>query len=434
MRVRVNRIISLILVIALTVPICAQALATAERMETVQALKAQGKYYPDGFAKEKFSSRGEELEALVSNSGFSQDLDFTQKVTALFTQLYRLAADLITGHTSLSDAACTRRATAIFDGLFEIDTQVQAQKAEPDALASDGFVAFAASILWDFMDFYDTKRLSEQEMTEGVRVLRDIPYTENDDPFQTLDIYYPENMTEPLPVIVDIHGGGLMYGDKSLNRIYASELSARGYVVIVINYHLCPDVLYDEQIRDVMAAYKWVAEHGTQYNCDLNNCYVVGDSAGGQLAFYTSLVNTSEELRALYKTPETGLSFNAAGLISGMYDMKSGINSVLISCMLGYEYTESPYYPYLQPEEVIGLGELPPSYIVTSAKDFLRPASVQLDALLTEKGMEHQFHDWELTLNRSSGHITSVAYPDLPESQTTIDEMLAYFEQYKKES
>lgn len=88
--------------------------------------------------------------------------------------------------------------------------------------------------------------------------------------------------------------------------------------------------------------------------------------------------------------------------------------------------------PYLQPEEVIDLGTLPPSYIVTSAKDFLRPASVQLDALLTEKGIEHQFHDWELTINRSSGHITSVAYPDLPESQTTTDEMLAFFEAHRR--
>ena len=223
-----------------------------------------------------------------------------------------------------------------------------------------------------------------------------------------------------------------MYGDKSLNRVYASYLAEKGYIVIAVNYHLCPEVLYDTQVRDLMTAYKWVAEHGEAYNCDLQNVYLVGDSAGGQLAFYTSIVNTSEELRTLYNAPETGLTFNATGLISGMYDMKSGFNSVLISCILGYEYTASPYYDVLQPEEVIDKGTLPPSYIVTSAKDFLRPASVQLDALLTEKGIEHQFHDWELTINRSSGHITSVAYPDLEESQVTIAEMLAFFEAHRR--
>lgn len=427
-----NRIISLVLLCALTVPIGAETLGVAKNMETVQVLQAQAGVYPDGFAEAEFSDRSADLQALVDASGFSQDASFTEKITTLFTQLYEVVADLITGRASLSDAAVNARIQAIFDGLFELDTQVHSQTPEPNASAGDGFVAFAASILWDFMDYYDAKRLEDQEMSEGVSVIKDIPYVENADAFQMLDIYYPAGEIEKLPVIVDIHGGGLMYGDKSMNRIYASRLAVRGYIVITVNYRLCPDVLYDTQVRDIMAAYKWLAEHGAEYNCDLNNVYVVGDSAGGQLAFYTSLVNTSEELRTLYQVPETGLQFNAAGLISGMFDMKSGINSVLISCMLGVAYPQSPYYPYLQPEEVIDKGTLPPSYIVTSAKDFLRPASIQLDALLTEKGIEHQLHDWELTINRSSGHITSVAYPDLPESQTTIDEILAFFEAHKR--
>lgn len=436
MKAKLNRIISLLLIAALTVPICMNTWETAQRLEAVQTLKTQGRYYPDDFAEQRFYTRSEELEKLIDASGFSADANFTQKVIALFTQLYRLTADLLTGRLSLSDADCTNRAAAIFSGLFELDAQVQEQKVRPDATAKDGFVAMAASILWDFMDYYDAKRLESQEMTEGVRAVCDIPYIENATSDQTLDIYYPPNAqeNEKYPVIVDIHGGGLMYGDKSMNRIYASRLAARGYIVVVINYRLCPDVLYAEQVRDVMASYKWVAENGAQYGCDTSNAYVVGDSAGGQLAFYTSLVNTSEELRALYDVPESGLTFRAAGLISGMYDMKSGINSLLISCMLGYTYYESPYYPYLQPEEVIDKGALPPSYIVTSAKDFLRPASLQLDKLLTQKDLPHQMHDWEITFNRSSGHITSVAYPDLEESVTTIDEMLAFFETYKSEA
>lgn len=436
MKAHINRIISLLLVAVLTVPICTNTLQTAERFEVVQTLKAQGNYYPDDFTEQRFTARSAEVEKLIGDAGMAADANFTQKVTSLFTQLYRLMADLLTGRLSLSDAEVTRRAEEIFSGLFELDRQVQAKKARPDETAKDGFVAMAASILWDFMDYYDAKRLEEQEMTEGVRVVRDLPYTENANEYQTLDIYYPPNAEAgaKYPVIVDIHGGGLMYGKKELNRVYASRLAARGYIVVAINYRLCPDVLYSEQVRDVMASYKWVAENSELYGFDTDNAYVVGDSAGGQLAFYTSIVNTSAELRALYNVPDSGLHFNAAGLISGMYDMKSGVNSLLISCMLGYTYYDSPYYPYLQPEEVIDKGTLPPSYIVTSAKDFLRPASLQLDKLLTEKNLPHQLHDWEITFNRSSGHITSVAYPDLEESVTTIDEMLAFFEAYKNEA
>lgn len=427
----VKRLLAAVLIFALTVPICAEIVKTCDRQAAL-AVITQQTAYPEGFAESAFRDRTEALRRLVETSGLSDDADFSEKVKTAFTEMYHLAAESLTGNINPADESFAQRAIAVFDLLFELDRRVQAQKEVPDLTAENGFVAFGASILWDFMDYYDSKRLSTQKMSEGISVLKDIPYTENADEYQLLDIYYPEGETEKRPVIIDIHGGGLMYGDKDINRIYASRLAAKGYIVIVVNYHLCPAVLYDAQVRDLMTAYKWVAEHGEAYNCDLNNVYLVGDSAGGQLAFYTSIVNTSEELRTLYRAPETGLTFNATGLISGMYDMKSGFNSVLISCMLGYEYTASPFYDVLQPEEVIDKGALPPSYIVTSAKDFLRPASVQLDALLTEKGIEHQFHDWELTINRSSGHITSVAYPDLEESQVTIAEMLAFFEAHRR--
>ncbi len=427
----VKRLLAAVLIFALTVPICAEIVKTCDRQAAL-AVITQQTAYPEGFAESAFRDRTEALQRLVETSGLSGDANFSEKVKTAFTEMYHLVAESLTGEITPTDASFVQRAIAVFDLLFELDTQVQSQKEVADLTAENGFVAFGASILWDFMDYYDTKRLSTQKMSEGISVLKDIPYTENADEYQLLDIYYPEGETEKRPVIIDIHGGGLMYGDKDMNRIYASRLAAKGYIVIAVNYHLCPEVLYDAQVRDLMTAYKWVAEHGEAYNCDLNNVYLVGDSAGGQLAFYTSIVNTSEELRTLYRAPETGLTFNATGLISGMYDMKSGFNSVLISCMLGYEYTASPFYDVLQPEEMIDKGTLPPSYIVTSAKDFLRPASVQLDALLTEKGIEHQFHDWELTINRSSGHITSVAYPDLEESRVTIAEMLAFFEAHRR--
>lgn len=427
-----QRIISFALLIALTIPVCAKTDSVYKHARAVQALQAQSGILEQQ-AEEVLIGHQQELEGMVISSGLSSDAAFSDKVSALFTDLFYLAMDLIVGDADLSEAETTARVATIFKGLLEIDEQVQSHKELAESISpKNSFVAFAASILWDFMDYYDNKRLDTQEMSAGVGVVRNIPYTDSTDVYQQLDVYYPEDADGKLPIIVDIHGGGLMYGTKELNRIYASRLAARGYIVVVINYRLCPDVLYDGQVQDVMAAYKWVATHGGAYNGDLNNVYVVGDSAGGQLAFYTTLVNTSERLRELYQVPESGLTVNATGLVSGMYDMKSGINSALLSCILGYQYASSPYYPYLQPEEVIDLGEMPPAYIVTSAKDFLRPASVSLDRLLTEKGIEHQFHDWELTINRSSGHITSVAYPELEESQTTNDEMLAFFEAHKR--
>lgn len=216
-------------------------------------------------------------------------------------------------------------------------------------------------------------------------VKKDIPYISDGNKYHLLDIYYPENAAEKLPVIIDIHGGGLMYAEKEVNRVYASRLAKRGYIVVCINYSLCPDVTYPTQVSDVMASYRWVAENGEAYGFDLDRVFVAGDSAGGQLAFYTAAVNTSDELKSLYGVSDTGLNIKAIGLISGMFDMKNGVNSALLSCYLGYDYKNSPYYPYLQPEEIIDKSDIPPAYIVTSVKDFLHSASDDLDKLLTER-------------------------------------------------
>lgn len=428
MKPMLQRLVAVLLLAALTVPICIETVQVARRKAFVQALQAG--LDVNGTPEQLH------LQKMLERYALSADAGFLEKVKTAFSELYRLFTDLAGGSLRLSDAECIHRGQAVFRLLFELDEAVQATRPAPQLKADDSFLAFGASLLWKFMDFYDAKRMESQTMSEGVQVLSNLPYVANAEQHQTLDIYYPPDADEAAvyPVIIDIHGGGLMYGEKEMNQVYASRLATEGYIVVVINYRLCPAVLYDDQVRDVLAAYAWTAQNAERYGFDLQNVYVVGDSAGGQLAFYTSLVNTSPELQALYGVRASGLSIRALGLISGMFDMKSGLNSVLMPCYLGYTYADSPYYKVLQPEEVLNKGVLPPSYIVTSAKDFLRPASVSLDALLTENGVEHEFHDWELTFNRSSGHITSVAYPDLEESRVTIAEMLAFFEAHRIEA
>lgn len=76
-----------------------------------------------------------------------------------------------------------------------------------------------------------------------------------------------------------------------------------------------------------MASYRWVAENGENFGFDLDRVFVAGDSAGGQLAFYTAAVNTSDELKLLYGVSDTGLNIKAIGLISGMFDMKTALTA-----------------------------------------------------------------------------------------------------------
>lgn len=421
MKNTLNRIISLVLLVSMTFGICEQTNLIAKRKQfAIEVRSAESRY-------------GDELQNLINASGMSDDKDFTDNVSNLFSELYSLLTGVIFGKGEIDVDGVVNSFQNIFDGLFELDTKLNEVSPESmGKLTNKGFVTLAISFVWDFVTYYDNKRVSQQTMASGVTRLEDIPYIDDGTNEHMLDIYYPENTSEPLPVIIDIHGGGLMMGDKDSNRVYCSILASRGYTVISVNYRLSPDVLYPSQVQDIISAFSWIGSNGGQYYCDFSKVYVTGDSAGGQLAYYAPLVDTSKFLQELYEVSPSGLNIDAVGLVSGMYDMKNGPNSALLSCYFGFDYKNTEYYPYLQPDEVLDLGDMPPAYIVTNARDFLHASGVYMDEVMTDMGVEHQFRDWGLTVNKSSGHITSVAYPELEESQKTIDEMLAFFENHTK--
>lgn len=176
-----------------------------------------------------------------------------------------------------------------------------------------------AEKMWENTAKSDAKRIALQKPTPGITQVTDIAYLPDGHRGHLLDVYYPEGTAEPLPVVIDIHGGGLMYGYKELNKYYNLAIASRGFTVISLSYRLAPEVLFPEQVRDILAAFRWIAAHGAEYPCQMENLFLTGDSAGGLLAAYTALVNESVDLQRIYGTQGSGLRFNALGLTSGMF-------------------------------------------------------------------------------------------------------------------
>lgn len=100
----------------------------------------------------------------------------------------------------------------------------------------------------------------------------------------TLNLYRPLGADGSLPVIVDIHGGGWMYGDRELNQAYCMYLASQGWAVMGMSYRLLPEVDLREQIQDVFASFHWLERHAGTYGLDLDRLCLTGDSAGGHLA------------------------------------------------------------------------------------------------------------------------------------------------------
>ena len=115
----------------------------------------------------------------------------------------------------------------------------------------------------------------------------DILYKKIDGIELYLDLYMPENAENP-PLIMWIHGGAWMYGDrKSPIMLWQVE---RGYALASIEYRLTGQATFPAHIIDCKDALLWLKQNAAKYSYDASRIAVAGDSAGGHLA---ALMGTS---------------------------------------------------------------------------------------------------------------------------------------------
>lgn len=95
-----------------------------------------------------------------------------------------------------------------------------------------------------------------------------------------LDLYQPDGTRQPAPVLVFFYGGSWRYGERADYRFAAAALAARGFVVVVPDYRLYPEVRYPDFLRDCAAAVGWTLRQVSQYGGDPRRVYLIGHSAG----------------------------------------------------------------------------------------------------------------------------------------------------------
>jgi len=112
--------------------------------------------------------------------------------------------------------------------------------------------------------------------------ITDATYCTMDGEPQKMDIYFPD-AGGPWPVLVYIHGGSWMTGDKGEAAGLGDNMIAQGYVFVSLNYRLYPDVRFPKMIEDVKCAIRSLRAHAEQFNLDPNRIAAIGASAGGHL-------------------------------------------------------------------------------------------------------------------------------------------------------
>ena len=289
---------------------------------------------------------------------------------------------------------------------------------------------------WKNTERMDNKRMKTLTLPEGVAESNDHQYIDDGNVYHQIDVYYPEGATEKLPVVIDIHGGGWMYGDKELNKPYCLTIASKGNVVFNMSYRLCPDVTADEQLRDISKALQWVKANLDNYPCDKDNICLTGDSAGGMLACFTSMLSVSEKMRDIYDVEDFGLDFNAVCLTSPVAYMDDGTYmSFYTKHMLGgNKYKSKKWANYVNADQILTLGKMPPTMLVTSSGDTLALGQTLKAAEAYRKsGVETKLFNYDKYEGKALPHVFAIIYPDRQPGNGNIDEMLDFFKQHSKE-
>ena len=104
-------------------------------------------------------------------------------------------------------------------------------------------------------------------------------------PAQKLDVFVPDaTAADPRPVLVFFYGGGWHSGLPGEYHFVGRTFARLGYVVVIPGYRLTPEGKFPRMLEDSAAGVKWVHDHIADYGGDPNRVFVMGHSAGAQLA------------------------------------------------------------------------------------------------------------------------------------------------------
>ncbi len=266
---------------------------------------------------------------------------------------------------------------------------------------------------------------------EGVICTKDIEYANDGNAAHRLDIYRPGNMEgEILPVIINVHGGGLLIGNKEFNKYFCALLCKKGFLVYSVEYRLVPDCNIFDQFRDVYMAMDYIKERILSDGGDMSYVYMVGDSGGACLIMYTNAIQNSSKMAKAAGIKPSDLHINALGFISGMfYTTKfDKIGMCLPKYLYGRNYKKTQFARYIKPDNEELVNALAPSWMTTSHNDNLRKYTLDFEKALALADKEHELVDFPK--DKRLTHAFSVFEPFLPESSEVIDLMVEYLRNF----
>jgi acetyl esterase/lipase len=220
-------------------------------------------------------------------------------------------------------------------------------------------------------------------------------------PDVSLLICRPTSTTAPVPVVYNIHGGGMIGGDNRTGIEMALDWAqALELAVVSVEYRLAPETQHPGPVEDCYTGLVWTAEHAEELGIDPARIVVAGGSAGGGLAAAVALLARDrggpDLVGQLLMCPmlddrnDTPSASQMVGL--GVWDQVS--NETGWTALLGDARGGPDVSPYAAPARATDLSGLPPTFIDVGSAETFRDEDVAYASRIWQAGGIAELHVW----------------------------------------
>lgn len=238
----------------------------------------------------------------------------------------------------------------------------------------------------------------------------------------SINIAFPEtNKTQTLPVVLFIHGGGFISGDKNSKNRQLRKFAEKGFVAASAMYRLSPAYRFPSQIEDIKLAIRFLKANASPFGLDPDRIILVGASAGSYLAVMAGVTGNSNEFahHGLYSAQSSSVravvaqSPPIANFTLHKYRESLTVQRLVDASSQNFSQTLRKMSPvtYLDPSD-------PPFFLSHGTEDELVPVDMSREFVIALEAINHEFDYYEVkggthSLSRSTPQASKMVFAEL---------------------
>ena len=250
-----------------------------------------------------------------------------------------------------------------------------------------------------------------------VEYIPDVPFESQDNVTLAMDIFRPWNAgKESLPVVLMVHGGGLLMGDRHMEMGICRNFAKAGFLSVSIEYRVFPESDIKGAVLDLAGGMEYIGRNASRYGGDADRIYLVCESAGVFASIFALSMIRSETVRKAFGGRSPDINIRAMAAQSGMFYVrrKDIVGMVMSGNVIPTRWGNRDFLKILDTEQEEILNSIPPVFLVSSKGDFLRKYTLKYSDFLKNNKKEYRLIYYD-----KAGHLPhafcSLA-PELPES------------------